>query len=205
MTFVPAPNCARVTLLGKLNGQDCQNVFDYQKIDPGPITAALLDTLAQDVYEIWQQGVVQNVSQEYVISGAKAIDLGEQFGAFGQYTTTQAAGAATSPAAGNGTTFCIKLTTPLRGRSYRGRKYIGGIATQDVDNGLVSTTRANALLSGVGALNSLTNVPGWQLCIVSYSNNNTPRTVAASTPVTGVSYSTLATTSQRRRNVGQGS
>lgn len=205
MAFIPAPNCARVTLLGKLNGQDCQNVFDYQKIDPGPITAALLDTLAQDVFEIWQQGVVQNVSSEYVISGATAIDLGEQFGAFGQYTTTPQVGAVNNPVGSNATSFCIKLATPLRGRSYRGRKYIGGIAGSDVNDSLISSTRATALLSGVGALNSLTNVPGWQMCVVSYQINNAPRSVAASTPVTSISYTTLATTSQRRRNPGNGS
>lgn len=104
------------------------------------------------------------------------------------------------------TTFCLKLTTGLRGRSARGRLYYPGItqAMMATAWGDLQPTVAAALVTELQGLQSALLSGGYQLCIVSLRLNNAWRAQGAVTIVNNITYTDLHIDSQRRRLPGRG-
>lgn len=104
-------------------------------------------------------------------------------------------------------TFAIKLSTGLAGRSYRGRIYMCGISSVFLADSASITTAARDLL--VAGLNTLrTNIiaanAAWRMCVASTYTNGAWRTTGVCTTVSNAVATNLDLDSQRRRLRGRG-
>ena len=123
-----------------------------------------------------------------------------------EYTTgwTVAGGNATVALPG-GTTTAVKHATGVRGRSFRGRSYVVGLAQNDVASGLVVVARRDAIQAAFNTLrtNLAADAAGDQLVVVSFMENGVWRAQGVATPVVS-SSAHQNVDSQRRRLIGRG-
>ena len=123
-----------------------------------------------------------------------------------EYTTgwTVAGGNATVALPG-GTTTAAKHATGVRGRSFRGRSYVVGLAQNDVASGLVVVARRDAIQAAFNTLrtNLAADAAGDQLVVVSFMENGVWRAQGVATPVVS-SSAHQNVDSQRRRLIGRG-
>lgn len=108
------------------------------------------------------------------------------------YALVQAGAAAGDPLPG-GVSWVVTLRTAKRGRSYRGRAYMGGFAeANNTAAGLVQSTLVTSMLSGWEGLRTTLSAAGWSLVVASYKHSTAET-------VTSVSADAVWD-SQRRRN-----
>jgi hypothetical protein len=118
--------------------------------------------------------------------------------------TVNTHGVAAAGTVPNNVSLVTTFQTDLRGRSYRGRAYLPGISTANID----SPTEADPTFAATATTVYQyipTSIPaGWTHVVISNQNGGVVRTSAARTPVTG--YRTeVRLDSQRRRLEGRGS
>ncbi len=112
-------------------------------------------------------------------------------------------GGASSPTA-NSVAMCATLRTDLRGRSYRGRMYLGAVPTSLVSDSLtVLTTYITNALSVLAALKTAIEALGAVWVVVSHFTNKLPRAGGLKTPITAIAMDQYID-SQRRRLGGRG-
>lgn len=203
--FIPVPGVFKVQLIYGLYSQAIENVFNVRS--GGGLLIADANRI-EAVFANWwtttgrAQVPVQLTLNKIIIDG-----LDSAAGLHQEYTSGwTAAGSGTSgvPMPGSVTT-SIKLSTGLRGRSYRGRMYWPAIGINDVSNGLLATARRDAIVAAVNTLKtSLTSgSPSDSLVIVSYRTGGVWRVTGVATGVTAASGH-VNIDSMRRRLVGRG-
>jgi len=201
MAFIPAPGCCNVTFnFQALGGFVGQTHLDFGKGGAGVFELGDFDLMQVAAQEVFTElGDIAFPGQiDTCIMTLRALD--EQFGFVANYTldTGAAASAATAP---QQVTFCLKFGTGLAGRSFRGRTYHVGLTEGGVLSGVVDTTVAENILSFWGTMADAIegSVSSAEHVVISRYANGAPRTEALVTPVTGISYTTRSTATQRRR------
>lgn len=103
------------------------------------------------------------------------------------------------------TTFCIKLTTGIAGRSYRGRLYQVGLSEGQVTGDNVSQALADGLVADYTEWAEVYLPPqNFEWVVLSKYNNGVARSQGVATTITGISYTDLRVDTQRRRLTGIG-
>lgn len=201
--FIEVPGVLQATVRFSLEGQQIENVMNFRYAGQ-PFGAA-----AAEVYGIlntvWWDGFRAQISTECTSVENYFVDLSDQAGPVAALPAfTNHTGAASGPPVPNNAALVITHRTANRGRSYRGRTYVPGIAKSVVqgsyvDVGVVSDI-VNAFNDMVDACETA-NVP---FTIVSRVHDGNPRPEGIDTVVTLCVARDNVLDSQRRRAPGRG-
>lgn len=210
--FIPVPNTCLIEAFYTWGGQQIENTFHVKK--GSPFTALELQALI-NTFDAWDStGATRwqlSRKAECILTGWKARALDTAASPIFVYTLpTPRPGAAGSGGALPGNcTFCLQWQTGLAGRSQRGRLYLPGLSTGDLqaapNQSLVSSGRASVYVASLNALIAAINaLTGYSLVVVSYRHLNAWRTEGQTSTILNATYADLSVDSQRRRLVGRG-
>jgi len=93
----------------------------------------------------------------------------------------------------------VTLRTAERGRSARGRLYIGGLGEANFDGGQYSLAAKNAVLGNLSVLKSYALDLGWTWVVASRQQDGVPLTAMVGRPITSQEMRNYRPGSQRRR------
>jgi hypothetical protein len=203
MAFIPTPGAVRTALVQSYDNQTIVNtLWGYKNAVISPTD---LDNMNGVAILWWQTnilpyvgaGMTLNSCTSYDQSAADAPSLTELVTSGNQGTYTGA------PLPGN-VSIVISFRTANRGRTSRGRMYIGGLTAQaqGAANEITSGFRTAMINAAVDLVAKLAFV-GFQHVVVSHFANKAPRTTGLVQPVTGQVVDTLLD-SQRRRLAARG-
>lgn len=201
--FIPSPHVVKVELCYTTWTEQTENVFHVKHGTSDPDTASLV--LLCEFFKGWWEGGLKGYSHEHhSLRLIRATILTTQTSPGVEYSTGL-------PIAGTNTAgkelpgnVCLgyKWTTGLRGRSYRGRSYIGGLTTASIEGNTVIDPDLAVLTGVMGDLIDSMEA-GYTLGVNSEFQNGSWLTEAVFTPITGVTP-ILTPNSQRRRLSGRG-
>jgi len=194
--FVPSPATVRavITLAHPLRPQ-CVMVTHWRPLlgTPGPYTAGALVTLADSIMTHLCTGLAAHTFSHASWLDVLCTDLTSATAAQGRSTHAPIAGGDANAGLPPSQALCCSLDTGLRSRSARGRMFIPGRAvTELTHDGGVDPASASALVTAIGAANTLINAD------TAFGQAVASRKLATSRLVTGWTVSTIVR-SQRRR------
>jgi hypothetical protein len=203
--FIPVPNCASVEMIYSLAGEIVENIFHVQK--GSPFTLAQLQAL-RAVVDTWHNAQYKvEVSNIAILQRIRCKALDSLGAPMEDYTLpTPRAGTLSGTNLPNNCTWCIKLSTGLTGRSFRGRWYIAGLTTAyyGADVNHVSTVAVTNVIAVMTALITALVAGGYTLGVVSYMTGGAWRSTGLFTPATGWVAVDTNLDSMRRRLAGRG-
>lgn len=119
-------------------------------------------------------------------------------------TVATASGTVLTDSVPNNAALVISLRSQSRGRSGRGRNYIGGLAEGLKVNSIWQPAPIAALLAAYENMRAVLQTSSITNVVLSKVSNGVPRTAGATYVITDYVNTTPAVRSQRRRNVGVG-
>lgn len=202
--FIPAPGVFKVQLIYLYNSQRIENVFNVRS--GGALLVADADRIEAVFANWWNVSARAQVTSQCSLNLIVLDALDSASGLHKEYTSgwTPAGSGAGSAAPGN-ITSSVKLSTGLRGRSFRGRFYWPGLGTAFINGNQLNTGVATAIQTSANLLrtNLAAGSPSDRLVVTSYRTGGSWRTTAVSTEVTAASTHANVD-SQRRRLSGRG-
>lgn len=204
--FIPVPGVFKLALNYTLHGQQLANVMHVKS--GGGVLTADADRISAVVANWWNTSARAQCSSQTALVKIVLDALDAEASLHKEYTTGWTAGGnSASPVQSSGVTACFKLSTGIRGRSYRGRFYWPGIKSDSINLNLsqLNAGSRDAYVASLTALRTgLTgDSAGDKLVIVSYCQDKAWLTTGIWTEVTGVSGH-LQLDSMRRRLPGRG-
>lgn len=203
MTYQIVPNCAEVSVIGTLDGQQCVNTYFYEHAAGWGLGELQALASAIDSVVASNQLIICSANYEYLRTEAR--DLRSPVG----FIATEDAGAGVGSKGGapvpNNVAISVKRSSGLTGRSARGRVYFpvttdGNMSAPNV----ISDVFHDAVLGLLNSFDTIADSVDWTAVIVS-------RIGVGTSPVLAVVY-TLAewvivnnvVDSMRRRLPGRG-
>lgn len=202
MAFINTPNVARCAIRYTLFGQDIVNTLWFRNTVDNSQDPVVIADLALDLANWAEANLLPELSEDISIQDVTATS---------QDTSTSPS--VLQPISGVGglagaslpstVCFTIKFNTAQRGRSGRGRNYIGGLRESDVAGNTFSSTRATAITA---VYNTLISAPfgNWEWVVVSFWEDLVERSQGFAQTVTVCTFANLFIDTQRRRNTGYG-
>lgn len=203
MAFIPTPQGISVEFRYTVGGQQTENVIAVRSEDSAP--SFVLADVGQACLEWAEASYMPQQSEDVTLREVYVTDITSDSG--GTYTATPLApvvGGITEPVVANNVAFCLSLRTAKRGRSYRGRWYVGGFTRLAVTDSAIPLSFANVLVGLMEDLQTAINAVGCTWCVLSKRNGGNPRTEGVLTPITAITFADLVVDSQRRRLPGRG-
>lgn len=201
--FVPVPNTLQANIRYTLDTQQIENVLNFG-FPAGTFTESSAD-IWDALNTAWWAVMRVQLSNQLVNIETYMVDLTSQIGATATFPAfTNPDGNINAQSMPNQTAFCITHRTANRGRSFRGRTYVPGLAKTNVNQNTVDVSVCNGLRDAFNNFRDLMQVAGTPLVIVSRRVNKAPRTTGLATPVTECLYRDRFVDSQRRRSPGRG-
>jgi len=200
--FIPAPNTARVRMVYTLYGQTIMNVFYWQ--GDAPLIAADLSGLVDEVHTAWTARFkpVQAADVELNYIEATALDTDSSPSVT---ASVGEAGTASGVSYPGGTTFAIKFSGGVSGRSGRGRMYWIQLHTAQITGDQVTSADAAAIVGLVSDFfDDVETATGLTHVVTSYCHAGAWRTTASNTSVINYIATDTNVDSQRRRLAGRG-
>ncbi len=203
MAYIPVLDTLRADVLGLIAGQRIQNSFAVKyPTTPGD---AERTNLENDIDTWLDTNLVTHLSDNYSVPEFDIVDLSTQDGPKNVHVyTIPLVGGENFDAHPTNVAQCMTLRTAKRGRSYRGRSYVGGVypysGTTPIDS--IPALLGN-LIADFEALMTLINIGGKYWGVISRYLNKVARSSAVVTPITAISADTHYD-SQRRRLAGRG-
>lgn len=202
MTFIPVPNSASLCFFFVTAGQNWQTCITVEKVGGAPSEGDLQD-LADLGYDWWVANMDTNQGTAAGLAEVRATDLTSE-SAPSRSNVTGGYGAGGAGILPLGTALVASLRTPLRGRSYRGRMYWGGLAASGQSTSTECTTAyAGYIASAIVQLLADFVTAGWKGVVATKQHNgavvNPADTSDISTVIVDTKYD-----SQRRRLAGRG-
>jgi len=202
LPYQPCPNILKVALSGNVGGEELVNTLHYGRPTAWDTTDML--TVATGVYDWWVANMAPLVCDNSGFNLSQATDLTTRTSASVTYSHALTGGTISTPAAPNNVAVCVTLRTDNRGRSYRGRNYVGGIPLSQILGGLyIESTYANEIKEAYEALIGEDFGVGAVWGVLSRTLDKVLRDEGVLTEITSVSVD-LALDSQRRRLAGRG-
>lgn len=206
MPFVPAPNIVMIEWRFEMAGANCENRLMVDHL--GPPSQANLEGYASGAWSWWENTYSSQINEIATLRETVATDMSSQNGSQAVFTDTPApSGLVTGGALPNETAFCLSLRSNARGRSARGRWYVGGISdSARADANHITGTVAAAMAANLQSYVDAIEATGKLVVIVSYFTNNNPRVGGpVYFPVTTVTFTDTTLDSMRTRKPGVGS
>jgi len=205
MAFVAAPNIVMTEFRMILAGQKIENRVMIN--NEGSPTLSELQGYATLAWDWWENTYAASICTSCLLAGVVTTDMGVQNGQ--QYTyapDTTTTGEVATIAMPNETSFCVTLSSGLRGRSARGRWFVAAIpdaSRADANN--LNATAAEAYRSAIQTLIDAVEALARHIVIVSYVSNKVPRPGGpVYFEVTNATITDTILDSQRRRKPGVG-
>ena len=204
MAFTPAPNVYRTEVRYLLHGQRIENTLNLRSLTGIPATDP--NILGQIVFDWAEAEVLPLLSIDVTLQEVYMTDLSSMTA---PTYTIPPAGA--PPAGGNGVpalpgnvALCVSFRTAGRGRTMRGRNFVGGISDNVVVGNQASAGFAASLALAYETLQTTLVGAGFAVGVLSTRENNLPRAEGLWTQVTDFVVTDLNVDSQRRRLTGRG-
>jgi len=203
MPFQAVPNTVQCDILFLLFGQICEMVVHVEV--PAGVDAPTIQDCANEVGNWVEDTLLPALSQDITFLRVEAKNLSIEAGGEAVYNaaTGTTGGGAVGSEAGN-VAFCVSLKTASSGRSFRGRKYVPGIATSQRVGNTVLPAYGQALADAFNTLITVLEGFSKALVIVSRIADGVERLTAVTTPVTSAVATNFDLDSQRRRLNGRG-
>jgi hypothetical protein len=204
MTFVPAANTLEARMRFVWGTQLAENTLYFQ--GSAGVTTTLATTLGNNLINWWNTHFKAPSPTNFGLNQVYITDLTSQT----SFTVTVTTGL---PSLGSSTVeslpfncaMCISFRSANRGRSGRGRNYVGGLTEADQASSVIVSSRVTgAVTSYQQLIGAGTFTPGLQFVIVSRFQNKLPRPSALVQPVINVLAVDSIIDSQRRRLQGRG-
>lgn len=196
--FIPTPNAAlAVVQFGTVLGEGFSNTFwftnpDFSLVDQTAL-AALLDGWASDdaLAEMCPSAsyIQTTVYDQRTSDGAIVIN-----------NSGAGQGIQTGELMPPSVALVVTLYTAARGRTGRGRLYMGGFGENNLQNGLWNQEQADRVIDGLSDLQIAAAAAGWTWCVVSKYQNGQARQEGLARPIIDLLVRSLRVGSQRRRN-----
>lgn len=203
MAYIPVPNTIQAELIFTEFDDVAENTL-YFTDDHDPSGSELL-ALATDLITWWVTYLKPYTGSFYGLVEVKCTDL-----------TTVSSPSITVPASGTPhgddtgdplpaqTSLCMSLLTLARGRSYRGRNYVGGFTEASTSGGVYVGSHVAHIEDAYNALFTVADANTAIWTVASRYNGGAPRVTGVATPVSSVRGNAIPAT-QRRRRPGVGS
>lgn len=202
--FIPVANTASVEFIWQCASEISENVIHVEK--GSPFSLSDLQAL-RGVCDTWDSTTwksARNVNSVLLRIRTKALDTSSS-PVEDYYLPTPRAGVASGSALPLNAAFCLKLSTGLGGRSFRGRWYAGNLATSILaDAGHVASASVSGFVSNLTALRTVLATAGYTWVVTSFYTGGAWRSSGLNTPITTVVAVNDALDSQRRRLPGRG-
>lgn len=212
MPFVPVPNTALVEVIYEWDGQIVENTLYYEKTTTPVLAdlAALTDEIRAYIIDQLLPALTSAIQLIRVVG--TLLDVADGLQVFSTTDLPVAGGGGSGQP--NNVTVAMSFKTARRGRSFRGRNYIPGLAQSYITNSEISGTIQTAFETVWEGLRGIGGDDGWQQVVVSRFSGftivdgkkvPTPREVGITEPVTSSVIVDRTTDSMRRRLPGRGS
>lgn len=202
-----AANTCEAIVRWSLFSQRLINKFGVQTVDGTPVTEAVGLEVGSCIDNWAQTSMLPLLSHNLIYSGTEVTQSSDQTGWQVEIAPppTGGTGGKSADSLPNQLAAVVSLHTDRRGRSYRGRQYVPGIALSDLAQGYVAHTLSVDLVLAYEQLQASLFALDFpcNLVIVSRQSLKTVRPVAASQLVTQV-FSDPRFGTQRRRRIGVG-
>jgi len=204
MAYIPVADTVEVELFQRLHGQKIENTL-YFRLTGGMTGADIID-LWNQLLIWWTTSFKVVLSEDLSLFGAKITDLSTQTGVSMNFNapTPNPTGDVEFAALPGNVALTVSFRTNSRGRSYRGRNYVAGLAEPSVVGNTVDTSVITGLQDAYTDLISLPTSGGWEWVVVSRYTNNAPRVTGVATLISSASVVDPYVDSQRRRLTGRG-
>lgn len=198
MAFVATPGCVRVDIQFVHQGQQVHNIIWCKR--EAAWTDAQRDALASAIEAWWNVSAKTNHSNTFALVGIEVVNQDAQNSPATVHVVSPASpGTLGTAFAPSGTALCATLRTDLRGRSYRGRMYLGGLPGSAVVDPIATSVGYIAnLIAELVALKDAIEALGAIWVIVSKFVNHLQRAAGLPTAITAISMDQYFD-SQRRR------
>lgn len=205
MAGIITPNGVRSEFLMTLSGQQIENVIHTDWTGAGPIDGHLV-SLNTALIDWWTTNMAPLLSNNLTLRAVRSTNIASLTGSVVETApTTAVTGTVVEQSLPNNVAIVITEHTANRGRSYRGRKYIPGIPSND-ENSPTEITGSDlaGLVAGWTTLIATAVANGIVLAVLSQFTGGVQRATGVLTPITSMSADT-AFDSQRRRLEKRGS
>ena len=184
MAFIAAPNCVKLSIENLSLGTTLVNTLWFWH--PSGWDESDASTLCVEIGNWWITGPLTALSEDVEYIRTVAYDMNTEGSWVVQSTVaTGTTGSLTDAQASLASAMTVTFSTNRRGRSYRGRNYIGGWTEANVGPKTFAPAAVAAMtgcyediptvILGIGCLHS----------VVSFRVDNAPRPFGVHTPVTG--------------------
>lgn len=201
MVFVPASGILKVVQKMVWDGQEVRNIFH---VDPNEAITPTVMALVTDIFWDWWDASLQpTVTSDLSVYEFEAIDMTTASSPSFPDSRTPAVGDVATDSVPNNVALVVTWLTGLRGRSFRGRTYIPGIAEATFTGSDVGSSNAAAYAGVYDDLLADLAIAGFDLVVASLFSGGAPRAAAVITPIIELAVNRIAD-SQRRRLPGRG-
>lgn len=203
MAFVATPDCAKVVLVYNMSGQIYANTLWFKRTSTWGTSE--MTTLGDEVRYWWATQMQDMYSNDVTLVDIVIYDMTAVDGPVVHDTTDlPIAGSQESDVLAANAASVISFRTSGRGRSARGRIYVGPLTEAASDDGLhLNSTYRTILIAAADAIPAIGDSGGWEHVVVSFQLNGVAREEGYAQPVTTYLVDT-ALDSQRRRLAGRG-
>lgn len=198
MSFIPTAGAVRTDMQFSCAGQQVHNIFWFSR--DAAWTQAEREALNTALAAWWNVSGKQNFASAIALTQITTVNQDANNAPSSTLIVSPAvAGTNVAAAAANNVSLCTTLRTALRGRSYRGRTYFGGISSLSVQDAITFTTQTlTNFVTMMTALQTAVTALGAVWVVVSKWINKVPRAQGLKTPITAISADQYID-SQRRR------
>jgi len=203
MAFLPTPDCAKVVLVYSMHGQEYVNTLWFRNTSAWG--TAEMEDLADKVRYWWATEMLDHDPDDLELVDIVVYDMTAIDGPVIHVTTDLpvAGTIVADPMAANAAAV-ISFRTAGRGRSARGRIYVGPLAETMSDDGLhLNTSYHTTLVAAADTIPAIGEGISWTHVVVSFQLNNVVREEGFAQAVTSYLVDT-SLDSQRRRLAGRG-
>lgn len=201
--FIPTVGAVRTDIQFQCGNQQIHNVLWFSR--EANWTQAEREALNDAIEAWWSTSAKQYFATDMALTQIKTVNQESASAPASTLIVTPAvAGTVSGGALPNNAAVVATLRTDQRGRNYRGRMYLGGLAKTATDSplGIPGSVVAN-LLTALAALKTAIEALGAIWVVVSHFLAKAPRAQGLKTPITGISMDNYID-SQRRRLAGRG-
>jgi hypothetical protein len=202
MGFVPATNVMKCELVFYREGDFFENTLYFKK--NAAIVGSDFDLMGDFLRDWWTGYMDSLISSSVSLNKILLADLTLENGIGYEYRDSLPANgqAVGNPLPAN-CAIAVKFSTGYRGRSYRGRNYIGGLLDTAADSSVIVTAVGQDIVDAYALFIENATISDFTWSVVSRIGNGVERSQAVVTPVLTVSVDPVMD-SQRRRLPGRG-
>ena len=198
-------NTAKVTLQGRVDGQETINTLWFEKAG-GAITPPDIQSLAVQVAAWYETVLAPLLCDAWQAEVITAQDQSVGLGALTHMSMGRTPGGVGSEPAPNNVAACVSFRTLSAGRGFRGRNFVPAIPNAEIT---INTLSSGFIASIINAYNGILAGGSYDpspfvWVVVSHFLNGVPRGAGLATIVVNPVFTTPYVRSMRTREVGKG-